>query len=70
MGTADFLFAKNAGVIGSAFAERERADAAVRRCAELRAENAKLQHDNRTLRENLQAVRVELATLRKCIAAK
>jgi hypothetical protein len=67
MGTADFLFAKNAGAIKSAKAERARADGAVRRCAELRAENAKLKHDNRTLRESLHALRVELATLRKCI---
>lgn len=62
MGTFDFLYAGSKPK-GSVAAERERADAAVRRCQELRAELAQARHA-------LKLVRTELETLRRCIEAK
>ena len=59
MGTFDFLYASSKPK-GSVAAERERADAAVRRCQELRAELAQARHA-------LKQVRCELETLRRCI---
>jgi len=62
MGAFDLLFATNKPK-GTLAAERDRADAAVRRCAELRAELAQAKHA-------LKLVRCELETLRRCIAGK
>jgi radical SAM superfamily enzyme with C-terminal helix-hairpin-helix motif len=59
MGTFDFLYVTNTPK-DSLEAERARANAAVRRCAELRAELAKA-------KLALKLVRCELETLRRCI---
>lgn len=58
MGAFDLMFSRSPGK--SAAAERDRADAAVRRCQELRAELAQAKHA-------LKLVRCELETLRRCI---
>lgn len=61
MGALDFLYATRASN-PTAKEETQRADAAVRRVRELAAENAKLRH-------NLKQVRSELETLRRCLAS-
>ena len=60
MGTFDLLFAGRKAA-PTLLDETARADAALRRCQELRAENAKLKHNCKSLRE-------ELETLRRCLA--
>lgn len=60
MGHLDLMFSKNPAK-GLA-AERDRADAATRRCQELRAELAQAKHA-------VKSLRTELETLRACLAA-
>lgn len=62
MGTFDFIYGKGP-VRGDAAAWRDKAESSNRRCQELRAENARLKH-------NVKALREELETLRRCLAAK
>ena len=61
MGTFDTLFGARQARPTMAF-ETARADGAVRRMVELKAENAKLRHE-------LRRVRDELATLRRCLGS-
>ena len=65
MGTFDMLFgarAANESPRGRLAREMDRADGAVRRVLELKAENAKLRHE-------LRRVRDELARLRRCLGS-
>ena len=61
MGTFDLICARSGGP-KAAEAERQRADAATRRCQELRAELAQAKHA-------VTSLRTELETLRRCLAA-
>jgi len=61
MGTFDFLYTKTPAA-GDAKEWRTRAESANKRCQELRAELAQTKHA-------VKALRTELETLRRCLAA-
>lgn len=62
MGNFDILFGERQASRPALARETARADGAVRRVQELKAENAKLKHE-------LRRVRDELATLRRCLGS-
>ena len=68
MGTFDTLFGARQARPTMAF-ETARADGAVRRMVELKAEMVELKAENAKLRHELRRVRDELATLRRCLGS-